>query len=220
MITSRIKVGHPERLFRYGDEDEKKMQVQFARLCVLYDDLTLEFTAANEDAMPLLDKSGRDNRRFYFVRRTLGTLSELRGAIGALEKSTTFQARKTAWEHGAQKEWNEAAKFFDTNHRFLKDWRNDVGGHFHDSAAAFAIDNIEQDTVGTIELNRRDTGADVRLKFVYGLVAVAMIKLRDERTQTVEDFLLDAFRFLVDAVSHATSAVKIVTLTELLGKFK
>jgi hypothetical protein len=49
MITSRIKVGHPERLFRYGDEDEKKMQVQFARLCVLYDDLTLEFTAANED---------------------------------------------------------------------------------------------------------------------------------------------------------------------------
>ena len=106
MITSRIKVGHPERLFRYGDEDEKKMQVQFARLCVLYDDLTLEFTAANEDAIPLLDKSGRDNRRFYFVRRTLGTLSELRGAIGALEKSTTFQARKAAWEHGAQKEWS------------------------------------------------------------------------------------------------------------------
>jgi hypothetical protein len=59
------------------------MQVQFALLCVPYDDLTLEFTAANEDAMPLLDKSGRDNRRFYFVRRTLGTLSELRGAIGA-----------------------------------------------------------------------------------------------------------------------------------------
>ena len=62
MITSRIKVGHPERVFRYGDEDAKKMQMQFARLCVLYDDLTLEFTAANEDAIPLLDKGGRDNR--------------------------------------------------------------------------------------------------------------------------------------------------------------
>ena len=46
MITSRITVGHPERAFRYGDDDEKKMQVQFACLCVLYDDLTLEFTAA------------------------------------------------------------------------------------------------------------------------------------------------------------------------------
>ena len=62
---------------------------------------------------------------------------------------------------------------------FLKDWRNDVGGHFHDNAAAFAIDNIEKDTVGTIELYRRDTGADVRLKFAYGLVAVAMNRLRD-----------------------------------------
>jgi hypothetical protein len=76
-----------------------------------------------------------------------------------LEKSTTFQARKAVWEQGAQKEWSEAARFFDTNHKFLKDWRNDVGGHFHDRAAAFAIDKIEQDTVGTIELYRRDTGA-------------------------------------------------------------
>ena len=46
---------------------------------------------------------------------------------------TTFQARKAAWEHGAQKGWSEAPEFFDTNHKFLKDWRNDVGGHFHDS---------------------------------------------------------------------------------------
>jgi hypothetical protein len=72
MITSRIKVGHPARVFRYNDADEKKMQVQFARLCVLYDDLQLEFAAANEEAIALLDKSGRDNRRFYFVRRRPG----------------------------------------------------------------------------------------------------------------------------------------------------
>src|SRR5687768_12332161 len=85
MITSRIKVGRPARVFRYDNADEKKMQVQFARLCVLYDDLQLEFAAANEEAIPLLDKSGRDNRRFYFVRRTLATLSELRGAIAVLE---------------------------------------------------------------------------------------------------------------------------------------
>ncbi|HLG57923.1 MAG TPA: hypothetical protein VI485_21435 [Vicinamibacterales bacterium] len=220
MISSHTRVGRPATLFRYADADEKTMQVQFARLCVLYDDLTLEFTAANEDAIPLLDKSGRDNRRFYFVRRTLGTLSELRGAIAVLEKSATFQKRKAAWEHGAQKEWNAAAAFFAANHKFLKDWRNDVGGHFHDSAAEFAIDNIEQDTVGSIELYRRHKVADVRLKFAYALVAVAMVKLRDQQGQSVEDFLMDAFRFLVDAVNHATSAVKIVTLTELLHRFK
>jgi hypothetical protein len=96
-----------------------------------------------------------------------------------------------------------------------------VGGHFHDSAAAFAINNIEQDTVGAIELYRRDkTTADVRLKFAYGLVAVAMSKQRDKQNQSVEDYFVAAFRFLVDAVNHATGAVRVITMTELLHRFK
>jgi hypothetical protein len=220
MITSRIRVGHPARAFRYADADEKKMQVQFARLCVLYDDLQLEFAAANEEAIALLDKSGRDNRRFYFVRRTLGTLSELRGAIAVLEMNATFQARKAAWPDGAREGWTKAVALFSANHKFLKNWRNDVGGHFLDAAAEFAIDNVGQDAVGAIELYRRGNGADVRMKFAYELVAVALIKQRDEAAQTPEEFLKDAFTFLVDAVGHAVNAVQIVTLTELLDKFR
>ena len=115
MITSRIKVGHPTRVFRYDDLNERVMRAQFARLCVLYDDLMLEFTAANEEAMALLDKSGRDNRRFYFVRRTLATLSEMRGAIAVLEQNKTFQKRKASWEQGARDGWDEAAAFFNDN---------------------------------------------------------------------------------------------------------
>ena len=76
MIKSKTRAAHLARVFRYSGDVEKQMQVQLARLCVLYDDLMLEFTAANEDSIPLLDTSGRDSRRFYFVRRTLGTLSE------------------------------------------------------------------------------------------------------------------------------------------------
>jgi len=220
MITSRINVGHPARVFRYDSADEKAMQVQFARLCVLYDDLQLEFAAANEETIPLLDKSGRDNRRFYFVRRTLGTLSELRSAVAVLEMNTTFRARKAAWPVGARDGWNKAAAFFGANHKFLKDWRNDVGGHFLTATAEFVIDNIEQDTVGAIELYRRGGGADVRMKFSYELVAVALIKQRDETAQTPEEFLKDAFTFLVDAVGRAVSAVQIVTLTELFDKFR
>src|SRR5688572_29181391 len=120
MVSSHTKVGHPAKLFRYADEAEKKMQAQFARMCVLYDDLTLEYAAANEDTIPLLDKSGRDNRRFYFVRRTLGTLFELRGAIVQLEMNKTFQARKAAWEKGAREQWDTASTFFIANHQFLK----------------------------------------------------------------------------------------------------
>jgi hypothetical protein len=219
MITARIKVGRIARVFRYADDDEKAMQVQLARLCVLYHDLMLEYAAANEDAIPLLDKSGPDSRRFYFVRRTLGTLAELRGAIAALEKNDAFLARKAGWEKGAQDQWNAAVAFFPQNHRFLKDWRNDVGGHFHDRAAEFAIDNIGSDTVGPIELYRRGISGDVRMKFAYELVAVAMVRLRNVNAQTIEQFATDAFTFLLQAVRHCVNPVKIVTMNELFDNF-
>lgn len=50
--------------------------------------------------------------------------------------------------------------FFAEKHEFLKNWRNDVGGHFHDKAAEFAIDNIETETVGAIDVYRQGAGAD------------------------------------------------------------
>jgi hypothetical protein len=110
--------------------------------------------------------------------------------------------------------------FFVENHGFLKGWRNDVGGHFHDTAAAFAIDNIEADAVGSIALYRSGEGANVRMKFAYELVAVAMVKHRHGEEQTFEEFLKDAFTFLVDAVGHSVNAVHILTLTELFDNFR
>jgi hypothetical protein len=221
MITARIRVGHPARVFRYDSDDEKRMRVQFARLCVLYDDLMREFAGANEEGpITALDGSGFNARRFYFVRRSLGTLSELRGAIAVLNGNTAFQARKAGWPDGAREGWDEAVRFFAANHEFLKDWRNDVGGHFHDKAAQFAIDNIEDDTVGAIEIYRRGTGADVRMKFAYDLVAVAMVKNRDHAAQTVEEFLKEAFTFLLEATKHSVNAAQIITTTELWDRFK
>jgi hypothetical protein len=130
MITSRTKVGHPARVFRYDSADEQKMMVQFARICVLYDDLMLEYAGAEADEIKALDGSGFDARRFYFVRRQLGTIAELRQAIGALNKNTVFQKRTAAWSTRDLKQWQQAVVFFDTNHDFLKNWRDDVGGHF------------------------------------------------------------------------------------------
>jgi hypothetical protein len=106
------------------------------------------------------------------------------------------------------------------NHAFLKNWRNDVGGHFDDSAAAFAIDSLEPDTVGALELYRRDDTADVRVKFAYELVAAAMVKNREAERHTIEEFTLGAFRFLQEAVHHSQNASRIIMVTEFLDKFR
>jgi len=49
---------------------------------------------------------------------------------------------------------------------------------------------------------------------------VAMIKNRDHATQTVEEFLKDAFTFLLDAMKASVDAAQIITTTELFDKFR
>ena len=220
MISSRTLFAPLDRLFRYTDNDEKAMQVQFARIAVLYNDLALENVAAKELSIPLLDKSGMEARRFYFVRRSIGTVSELRNAIRALNGNKSFKTRKAKWPDTPQEEWDDLVRFFEANHDYLKNWRNDVGGHFDDKAAAFAIDNIEPDVVACLELFRRDDSADVRLKFAYPLVAIALVKNREASTHSVEEFTLAAFRFLEEAVHHSQNAARIIVVTELLDRFK
>src|SRR5262245_9665695 len=83
-IKSRTQVGHVRGVFHYSDDDEKRMRVQVARIAVLYDDLMLEYDGAQEDNIPLLDRTSVNARRFYFVRRTLGTLMELKSAFVVL----------------------------------------------------------------------------------------------------------------------------------------
>jgi hypothetical protein len=218
MIKSTTRVGHLADIFRYTDEDEKQMQVQLARICVLYDDLMLEHAGADEESIGVLDRSGLNGRRFYFVRRQLGTLSELRSAICVLNGNKSFKKRKEAWPSAHQNGWNKSVSFFEANHKFLKDWRNDVGGHFLDAAAAFAIDNVEAETVGVIEIYRRGSGADVRMKFAYDLVAVAMTK-NQKNNQSVEEFLEKAFTFLLEAMKASVDALQILATNEIFRRF-
>ena len=141
------------------------MMVQVARLCVLYEDLRLEFRGSELDDIKELDRIGRDPRRFYFVRRTLATLVEIDGAMHKLNMNAEFKRIKKAMKADRRKLWDDAVKAFARHHDFLNEWRNDVGGHFHDGAASYAVDEIHQDTVGAVEFYRTSGGADVKMPF-------------------------------------------------------
>lgn len=205
-------------VFRYSSPDEKAMHVQMARVCVLYEDLEIEWLGADAASISELDKTDLETRRFYFVRRTLATLTEIESAFFQLNKNAEFKRIKSGMPTEAMKAWDDAIKFFNAEHAFLKEWRNDIGGHFHDDAATYAIDNIERTTVGEIELYRRGTGADVRMPFAYELVAVAMTK--NKGTATVTDFLQRAFTFLKDAMYHARTGIQVLTHVYIYPRFK
>src|SRR5687768_11230474 len=118
MLKSTTRVGHLRAAFNYTNEDERVMRVQVARLCVLYDDLMLEFAGARAERIETLDHTSANSRRFYFVRRTLGTLSEIRGAFAKLNANKSFQNSQGWWDDKARKQWIDAVKFFERKHDF------------------------------------------------------------------------------------------------------
>lgn len=204
------------RMFRFTNEEEKNLQVQAIRLYVLYEDMKLEFEGAAADQLKELERTSLETRRFYFVRRTFGTLFELSGAMQAIEKNPAFQTLKRGMDQKNREQWDEGLKFFRTEHEYLKAFRNDIGGHFLDDAARFGLENME-DTAELFEIYRRGQGADVKFKFAYYFVAQALIRQKDHSVGVQEYLEKRAFPFLVDATGHAIRAVHVFGVAHLLG---
>lgn len=218
MLRSKTRFKPIADVFRSASLDEKAMHVQVARLSVLYEDLRIEWAGAAADKLAPLDRTNVNTRRFYFVRRTLATLTEIEQAAHKLNANNAFEQIIEAMTKEERKAWNAAVKFFSKEHVFLKEWRNDIGGHFLDASALYAIENVHPSTVGTIEVYRRGNGADVKMPFAYELVALAMTKNKGGDTE--DQFLQKAFTFLKGAVKHAVSAIQIVTNVYLFDRFK
>jgi hypothetical protein len=218
MIKSRTWVKSIASVFRSTSEDERAMNIQLARLCVLYEDMRLEYDGAEAETIPALDRIGRDPRRFYFVRRTLATFTEIAGAVNKLNSNPEFKRLKRGFDKETVRMWDKAAKWFEANRDFLKDWRNDVGGHLLDKAAGYAVDSIHETTVGAIELMRVGNSAEAKLPFAYELVAVAMT--RHKAQQTEQQFLEDSFTTLVQGFDAVRDAVHAVILERVLPRFK
>ena len=219
MVTSKSLFKSVERVFRWSSENELEMHVQLSRLCVLYEDLKIEFAGAEAETLGSLDRTDATTRRFYFVRRILATLTEIEQAIAKLNGNKDFQTAKNGFKPENLKSWDDAVGFFAKEHAFLKNWRNDLGGHFHDSAAKYAIENIHPDTLGVIEIYRRGNDVDAKLKFAYELVAVAMTKNK-QATQPEKEFLEQTFTFLKEAATHALNAGQVVIAEYIVPRFR
>lgn len=219
MIKSTSRFAPLVTLFRGNDKSEREMMTQLARVCVLYEDIQIEFVAATANAMPELDRIGAHARKLYFIRRSLATLMELDGAFHQLNKNDDFKVVRAWMKHWHQQLWDDGIKFFAANKQFLKDWRNDVGGHFHQSAATFALADLHPQAVGLVEIFLRGSGADARLPFAADLVGSAMAKLKP-KGQSDEEFFKEAFSLTVTATKHVVEMVGVLTLECLLPRCK
>ena len=99
----QIRSGELRQVFR--SEENRIVDAHIARLCVLYEDLNLELSAITADDIP-------EYRRYYFLRRSIGTLCEFAEGVRLLNACPEFEEIKTTFDAHAAETWDLAVTFF------------------------------------------------------------------------------------------------------------
>jgi hypothetical protein len=192
---------------------------RMARLVVLHEDLRIEFYAAAEDEMAILDSIGDLYRRLYFIRRAILTTMEIKGALQQLDQLPEFRELQRSWSKPEIAEWREAITFLIDKNDLFKTVRDDVGGHFSQAAAAYAIDNMPGSVIGklTIQEGSKHDTAGAMLRFADAIVLTAMTKHKGQKD--ARDFYTELLQLLKEALGRITRQVHILTYHYLWPRF-
>lgn len=204
--------------------------VHLARLSVLYEDLRIEIygmRARSIGALDVLDPKCENTgepqnigryRRYYFLRRSIATLREFSDCFHKLEQGPEFAVACKDAE--AAPILRAATEFFKKNGQFLQRIRNDIGGHFGEKAAEYAVFNLDPNVVSKIELISDASGRpnDPRLHFAGEIAAAALARhLPGKDLQHEVEHLIQ--NVLIDAYTHATNVVQVFVATHLMSRF-
>jgi hypothetical protein len=163
---------------------------QVACLAVLYEDLRIELNGLKmgEEQLGDLDTLGWNYRFFYFLRRSLVTLCEFRGALTRIGMSPEFKEAKEGLAPHHRQHITDADRFFQEHADLLKNLRNDVGGHLKDRVVKFAAGHLDN-AVGKAVWNSSPEGEVLALElhFATDVVCQALCsKFEEGRDPRIE----------------------------------
>jgi hypothetical protein len=173
-----------------------------AQLSVLYEDLRIETFALTAEGTEVerLDYLDKNYRVHYFLRRSVATLLEFRGALLRLSKTKEYKTAESVSKKSDKELFDgvkSALRFFQEHHQLLKDIRNAVGGHFTDEAADFATTNVQSDAVGRLEITFDHVrgGGGAKLHYAGELAATAFTKSLS-KSKPREQEIADAIKMI------------------------
>ncbi len=183
-LRSQLKYTTLTKLFPSSIDNPTNAQI--ARLCVLFEDLRIEITGFTLSASDIegagpnvsaFDISGNKARALYFLRRSIATCFEFAEAVRLLDESS-FQTIMSSFPVEEQNNWREAVLYFkNTERKFWKLIRNDVGGHFGTTAALFALESFLPGEDVTIEIRQVSSkGCTAILGFASEVAATALLR--------------------------------------------
>ena len=195
-----------------------QLNSRILRLAVLYEDLRLELAGTGtSDDLTLLQRSGIDYCKFYFIRRATATVNEFAEAFRLLDEFPEFHNIKANFSAEHRVQWDECVSFFKNEEDTLQAIRNDIGGHFGQPAALYAVGNLHNAGTGMLEIHQdqaKETAGMV-LKFAEQVVAAAMSRQK-RNDETSRDFFERIFSLLNDAFMHAVRSTELIGIYHIL----
>jgi hypothetical protein len=216
----------------FNSDRKRPLDAFIGRLCVLYEDMRIEVRSIAAHSMPRLDvldsreQHGGDlmrvgrYRRYYFLRRSIGTVWEFAEALRLLNGCVDFKVIEGDFDLELKADWDTAIAFFRANEGLVKRIRNDLGGHFGCDASFFAIESLARDTVGKLEVMTDASGQprEPRLHFAGEIAASALGRhlCGKDLHAAIKHLIADV---LVRAYKHAATCVQILVAVYLWPKF-
>lgn len=202
----------------FSSDTPSQLHAQIARLFVLYEDLRIEMSGIVEKDLKPLDNVDARYRVNYFLRRSIGTWREYAEAIRLLDAQPDFWPIKARFDPSEQQRWNKAVRFLRRYERFIKDIRNDIGGHFGSKAAEYAVANFRPDAIGKFEIFGYDSRTvEMRPMFVGEIAATALH--RQLSNTNANDRYKRMFRVIKVGWRHGTRCTQILALFHLWDRF-
>jgi hypothetical protein len=206
---SLIRVANLDKVFPSDSPSRAVTHANIVRIIVLYEDLRIELASFNVADINLHADwiNNGEYRKRYFLRRSIGTVSELSDAFSQLNRDDSFAEVLKTFDDISAVTWKSAVDFFDSNYRLFKDVRNDLGGHFGTAAARYAIESLTPNTVGSLEIvkDHRLSGVMYRPQFVGEITARAF--LRHLSGNDTQEKLRNLLQKVNDAQNLATRAI-------------
>lgn len=181
-----------------------------ARLCIIREDLLMEFLAIHAEDIEPLDGAGARLRRMYFLRNSIKSLQELSSAVHSLLSDPQFKALLNKQTKEIQVRFGRFKKLKAEVGEILKNVRNEICGHVLQEAVRDALRRISEgnrDAAGFLEAN--EPPSVTYYKFAHELAAEILLKdvsAEERETQTSQKYarireFLPAFKLIEQCVT-------------------
>lgn len=124
-----------------------------ARLCILKEDLELEYRGWREKKISELDVNKAPWRKLYFLRNIFKTMMEIHSAVHSLRTNRKFGEEILRQPKPLRDAFDQLSATIHAAQPLIKDLRNAVGGHVREQSVLNVLNKLSKERSGFLEID-------------------------------------------------------------------